>query len=136
MPSDFNFEIQLDSKLYVINGYNNTLSKGFDWDRDTTISFDIGEVLKEKVYSALVKLDINKYPENYAPTTTTRIYPSFEYSVVYTISGITKSVSWTENTESNEKEAKALRKFFNSISEELIGNEKVQNLPKTNRLAL
>jgi hypothetical protein len=136
IPNDFDFEIQLDSKLYVVNSYQNTLSKGLNWDYDTIISFQVTKEWKEEIYNKLVKMDISKYPENYAPTTTKRVYPSFEYSIVYTLNGATNTINWIENTDSNEKEAKALRSFFESVYKDLIAHKDVQDLPESERITL
>jgi len=136
MVKDFNFEIQLKSNLFVVNSYKNTLTKGIKWESDTTISFTVTDEWKKKIYTALVSLDIYKYPENYAPTTTITVLPSFDYSITFTLNEKTTTVNWAVNTESNEREAIALRKFFDSIYNDVMESTEIQSLPNTERFSL
>ena len=136
MVKDFNFEIQLKSNLFVVNSYKNTLTKGIKWDSDTTITFTVTDEWKKKIYTALASLDIYKYPENYAPTTTITVLPSFDYSITFTLNEKTTTVNWAVNTESNEREAIALRKFFDSIYNDLMEYTEIQSLPNSERFSL
>jgi len=136
MPSDFNFFAKVEYDTYLLDTYNNTLTKKFDWEHDTIISFEIGQEFKEKIYNTLCDIDIYKYPENYAPTSTITVDPSTSYFLKFTFNSDTTEINWTEHTYSEKKEAKKLREIFETIYEYLEQDDRVKSLPEDRRAFL
>ena len=136
MPADFNFLAKVKFDTYVIDTYNNTLTKTIDWENDTVISFQTSIEFKEKIYNILRDIDIYKYPENYAPTSTIKISPSSSYFLKFTLGSDTTLINWEENTESENIDAKKLRKLFMTIYNYLEQNERVKSLPDDERAFL
>jgi hypothetical protein len=134
MPSDFNFHVNIASDSYIINTYNNTLTKTIDWEKDTTITLIVSSEFKESIYKLLREIDIAKYPPNYAPTSTVNILPSFSYKIKYTMDSMTTSTKWEENTDSENRDAKRLRNVFNEIEKYIEENEEVNSLPDSQRV--
>ncbi len=136
MPKDFNFVMKIHNSSYIIDTYKNTLTKAIDWDKDTTISFHFSDKEKLKQYKNLTELDIYKYPPNYAPTTTIQKSPSLDYFLSFTMNGIEWTINWTENTESEIKDAKKLRNLFLELLEYIEKDERVKKLPQSERAFL
>jgi len=136
MPDDFDFIVKINSKSYQINTYENTLTKAIDWDMDTTISFHMSLEMKNEIYEYLKRIDIYKYPENFAPTSTIIELPSWTYFLEFTIEGLTKTVNWEENTASESIDARRLRQLFHKINKYIYQDERVKDLPETKRLFL
>jgi len=136
MPVDFNFSATIDFEAYTLDSYNNTLVKQFDWERDTLITFHVKKEFKEKIYSILRDIDIYKYPENFAPTSTTNILPYSPYYFKFTMDSITTSLNWIENTNSEIKDAKKLRTLFIEIRDYIEQDKRADTLPEDKRAFL
>ena len=135
MPSDFNFVAKVESNKYVIDTYNNTLSKSINWDKDTIIHYEISESDKRRIFNLLKENDIIKYPNYFTPPTHYQIMPSFDYFFKCTFDSINVEINWEFNTESEEKEAKKLRVFLYQIFDNILENEQIKKLPKSKRVA-
>ena len=133
MPADFNFSAKVEFDTYTLDTYNNSLIKIIDWENDTLIAFQLTNDFKEKIFNILREIDINKYPENYAPTSTIEISPSSNYYFKYTINSRTRELKWVENTESETKDAKKLRSLFKTILDFLKQDKIVKTLPESKR---
>lgn len=136
MPNDFNFISNIADSSYILDTYNDKLTKTIDWDIDTTISYKIPFTEKQKIYEILKKIDIFKYPENYAPTSKKDVSPSFSYRFDFTMNGIDYKINWKENTESEIKDARELRKLFIEIQKNLENDDIIKELPKSKRAFL
>lgn len=133
MPIDFNFEVSLGTDSYRIDTYKETYTKAIDWEKDTMITLRLTREEKELIYETIRKIDIYKYPENYAPTSTISVSPSFSFTIKITMDGIDHSINWTENTESETKDAKSLRKLFEVITEQIENHKEIKELPESER---
>jgi hypothetical protein len=133
---DFDFKVKLQSNSYVINTYDNTLTKQLTWHKDTTIRYTIDLKYKKEIFDYLKKIDIYKYPSNYAPTSIVREYPSFNYYIQFTSKGVTRTIDWRENTCSETMDAKRLLKLFEKIQKIIDEDPRVKNLPEDNRAFL
>ncbi|NPD45463.1 hypothetical protein [Lentimicrobium sp. S6] len=133
MPDDFNFIANIADNSYIFDTYRGKLTKTIDWKRDTTISYQLPIGEKQKIYKLLKNIDIYKYPLNYAPTSTVKISPTFSYCFKFTINGIDHKINWKENTESEIKEARELRKLFLEIQNILEKDELIIELPLSKR---
>ena len=136
MTTDFNFLAKVYHDTYTIDTYSNTLTKLIDWESDTIITFHVSNEFREKIYHILRDIDIYKYPKNYAPTSTIRVSPSSSYYLKFTIDSDTTVINWTENTESEKKDAKKLRYLFSTIYDYLEQDERIKALPDSKRAFL
>jgi hypothetical protein len=136
MPDDFDFVVKINSNSYQINTYESILTKNLDWDKDTTISFHVTMDMKNEIFDYLKKIDIYKYPENYAPTSTLIALPSLTYYFEFTAEDQKTIINWEENTASETRDARRLRKLFHKIHDYIYQDERVKNLPETERLFL
>lgn len=125
----FNFQMKYDDIFYNLDTYNDIFSYGLAWDRDTVISYRVSDKLKREVYSILVDIDIYRYPENYAPTTTFRKLPADYYYLKYSFDSISYTINWRENTESTNRDAVKLRKLFRFIISEIENDSIINSLP-------
>lgn len=133
MPDDFNFISNIADNSYILDTYRNKLTKIIDWNLDTTVSYLLPIEEKLKIYNLLKEIDIYKYPENYAPTSTVDLSPTFSYCFKFTLNGIDHKVNWKENTESEIKEARQLRKLFLEIQNILEKDDLIIELPESKR---
>jgi hypothetical protein len=129
MPPDFNFIAGND--FYKIDTYNNTLTKLIEMGKDTIINYKFPPMEKEKIFKKLKQIDIYKYPENYAPTSTVQILPANEYYISLTINGENLKIDWIENTYSETKDAQNLSGLFDAIFKIINEDKKVRNLPES-----
>ena len=136
MPSDFNFILSIAENSYILDTYNGKLTKAIDWELDTTISYQFSTDQKQKIYELLNKIDIYKYPENYAPISTVDVSPTFSYRFEFTINGVDHKINWKENTESEVKDARELRKLFFEIQTILEKDNLIRELPESKRVFL
>jgi hypothetical protein len=134
MPSDFNFISNIADNSYILDTYKDELTKTIDWELDTTISYQLPIEEKQKIYELLKEIDICKYPENYAPTSTVKVLPTFSYQLKFTISGVDYKINWKENTESEIKNARELRKLFFEIQKILENDDLIKKLPESKRV--
>ena len=132
MPEDFNFVASFWTDSYKIDTNKNIYTKALNWEADTIISLCLTNEEKELIYKKK-KIDIYKYPHNYAPTSTISVSPSFSFSIKVSINGHDHSINWTENTESKNKDAKRLMELFENITEQIEKHEEVKRLPKSKR---
>ncbi len=114
--------------------YKGTFTKTIDWEKDTTITLFLTREEKELIYEAICKINIYSYPENYAPISTISVSPTFTFSIEMTMEGIDRSINWTENTESETKDAKRLRRLFEKIAEQIENHKEIKELPKDERV--
>ncbi len=133
MPKDFNFIASLWTDSYRINTYIDSLRKAITWENDTMIALHLTQEEKELIYKTITKIDIYKYPENYAPTSTISETPSFTFFIKMTMNNIDHSINWTENTESETSDAKRLRELFKLITEQIEKHKETKELPKSER---
>jgi hypothetical protein len=133
MPNDFNFISNIADGEYILDTYKSKLTKTIDWDTDTTISYKIPFAEKQKIYKILKKIDIFQYPENYAPTSKKDVFPSFTYRFEFTMNDIDYKINWQENTESEIKDARELRKLFIEIQKYLENDYIIKELPESKR---
>lgn len=112
MPSDFNFVASFENDSYKIDTYKNNYTKTLNWDKDTTIKLYLTKNEKNLIYKIITKIDILKYPKNYAPTSTICITPSSNFFISVTLDGIYHTINWSENTESRTKDAKKIKKVI------------------------
>lgn len=131
MPIDFNFLAKVDFDSYTLDTYNNSLIKEIDWKKDTLINFPVDKDFKEKIYSILRNIDINKYPDNYAPASKISISPSSTFYFKFTTDSITRELNWETNTESETNDAKKLRSLFKTILDFLEQDKTVKTLPES-----
>ena len=136
MPNDFNFISNIADSSYILDTYKDKLTKVIDWNLDTTISYQLPVKEKQKIYKLLTKIDIYKYPENYAPTSTIKVSPTFSYRFEFTMHGVDHKINWQENTESENKDSKELRKLFFEIQNILENDDLVKELPVSKRTFL
>jgi len=136
MPVDFNFISNIESNSYILDTYKNKLTKAIDSKVDTIISYQLSLDEKQKIYEVLKDIDIYKYPENYAPTSTITVSPSFAFQFEFTLNGSNHKIIWTENTESETKDARDLRKLFNAIQRILLTDDRIKKLPESKRVFL
>lgn len=136
MSNDFNFISNIADSSYVLDTYKDRLTKKIDWALDTTISYQLSIAEKQRVYKILKEIDIYKYPENYNPTSTVEVFPSFSYQFEFTLNGVDYKINWKENTESDTKDAKELRNLFLEIQNMIEKDSKVKKLPKSKRAFL
>jgi len=115
MPNDFNFISNIADNSYILDTYKDKLTKTIDWELDTTISYQLPVSEKQEIYKILREIDVYKYPENYAPTSTVNVSPTFSYQFKFTLNGVDYKINWTENTESENKDARELRRLFLKI---------------------
>lgn len=134
MPNDFDFVASVGNDSYKINTYAETYTQALDWEKDTTITLCLTREEKELIYKTITKIDIFRYPENYAPTSTISISPSPDYFISLTMEGIDRRINWTENTESTTKEAKRLRRLFDVITQQIDNHKEIKELPESKRL--
>lgn len=134
MPEDFNFTASLWTDSYTIDTYENRYTKALDWEVDTVIPLTLTREEKELIYKTIIDIDIYRYPDNYAPVSTNFISPSFTFFIKMTIDGYDLSINWEENTHSETKSAKRLRKLFEEIKELLEKHNEVKDLPESNRI--
>ena len=135
MPKDFNFIVKLNSNEYCINTYNNTFSKSLNWNKDTIISYKIGDLEKSRVYQLIKEYNIIKYPNYFTPPTHLIVNPSFDYYFKSTFNSINVEINWEFNTESKEKDAKLLKGFLYGIFDNILKDEDIKNLPETKRVS-
>lgn len=133
MPQNFNFIAVIGFESYTINTYENTLTKQYQWDVDTTIKVEIEESFKKEIYDYLRKIDIFRYPANYAPISYISVSPSFEYYLKFTADSIEFVIDWTENTCSDSKDAKQLSKLFEKFAKYIEKLDKEMKLPESER---
>jgi hypothetical protein len=133
IPDDFNFIMKIEDCAYIIDTYRNTLIKTIDWETDTAISFQLTQEEKEKIFNTLKSIDIYKYPENYAPTSTKTVSPSYSYYLKFTINKDDYEISWQENTESEIEDARNFRNLFQEFKKFIEKDERVKTLPKSKR---
>lgn len=133
MPKDFNFISNIADSSYVLDTYKDKLTKTIDWELDTTIAFVLPLYEKQKIYNILKVIDIYKYSENYAPTSTVQVSPTFSYQFEFTLNGIDYKINWKENTESETKDAKELRNLFREIQNDIEKDGQVKKLPESKR---
>jgi hypothetical protein len=136
MPNDFNFISSIADSSYILDTYKNKVTKTIDWELDTTISFVLPVSEKQKIFKILKEIDIYKYPQNYAPTSTVKVSPTFSYQFEFTLNGVDYKINWKENTESETKDAKELRKLFLEIQKILENNDLIKDLPESKRVYL
>jgi len=136
MPSDFNFVANVESSKYVLDTYNNVFSKSLNWSKDTIIHYKISEIEKRRIYNLIKENDIIKYPNYFAPPTHVSVMPSFDYYFKCTFDSINVEINWEYNTESEEKEAKQLRDFIYSTFDSILTEERIKNLPESERTSL
>lgn len=136
MPNDFNFISNIADSSYVLDTYNDKLTKVIDWNLDTTISYQFPINEKQKIYKLLTKIDIYKYPENFAPTSTIKVSPAFSYRFKFTMQGVDYKINWQENTESEIKDSRELRKLFFEIQKIIENDDLVKELPESKRAFL
>ncbi|HZL08599.1 MAG TPA: hypothetical protein VFC65_01265 [Prolixibacteraceae bacterium] len=136
MPNDFNFVLDVGHSSYVLDTYNNKLTKAIDWELDTTISYQLPLNERQRIYKILKNIDIYKYPENYAPTSTVTILPTAPYVFEFTLNGVDSKINWEENTESETKDAKELRKLFFEVVSTFEKDGRVKSLPESKRAFL
>lgn len=136
MPNDFNFISNIADSSYVLGTYNDKLTKVIDWNLDTTISYQFPINEKQKIYKLLTKIDIYKYPENFAPTSTIKVSPAFSYRFKFTMQGVDYKINWQENTESEIKDSRELRKLFFEIQKIIENDDLVKELPESKRAFL
>ncbi|MDR6240388.1 hypothetical protein [Aureibacter tunicatorum] len=129
MPVTFDFKAEVNFGIYKIDTFTDSLTYKFDWDQDTTISFVIGLDFKKEIYQDLVDIDICKYPHSYAPTTTLYITPHTDYYLEYRFKNDTSIIDWRVHSESNEVNAKRLRKVFEKITKYIGGCDQIKLLP-------
>jgi len=134
MPKDFNFIASIESDSYIIDTYKGTCTKTIDWEKDTTITLCLTREEKELIYKTISMINIYSYPENYAPISTISVSPTFAFSIKMTMEGIERSINWTENTESETKDAKRLRRLFEKIAEQLENHKEIKELPEDERV--
>ena len=135
MPKDFNFIVKLNSNEYCINTYNNTFSKSLNWNKDTIISYKIGDLEKSRVYQLIKEYNIIKYPNYFTPPTHLIVNPSFDYYFKSTFNSINVEINWEFNTESKEKDANLLKSFLYGIFDNILKDENIKNLPETKRVS-
>jgi hypothetical protein len=133
MPNDFNFIMKIENSTYVIDTYRSTLTKTIDWETDTAISYQLTQKEKEKIFNTLKSIDIYKYPEDYAPTSTKTASPSYSYYLKFTINKKEYEISWKENTESEVEDARNFRRLFQEFKKFIEEDERVETLPKSKR---
>lgn len=136
MPDDFNFISNIKDGSYILDTYSNKLTKTIDWEHDTTITYQLPIKQKQKIYALLKHIDIYKYPENYAPVSTINVSPTFSYQFEFTLNGVDYKINWKENTESEVRNAKKLRKFFFEINDIIEKDEEARSLPESKRTFL
>ena len=136
MPNDFNFISNIEDNSYILNTYTNKLTKTIDWEQDTTIAYQLPFKEKQKIYALLKQIDIYKYPENYAPVSTINVSPTFSYHFEFTLNEVDYKINWKENTESEIRDARRLRKLFFEIRNMIEKDEEVRNLPESKRVFL
>ena len=133
MSNDFNFISNIADSSYVLDTYKDKLTKKIDWNLDTTISYQLSVAQKQNIYKILKKIDIYKYPENYNPTSTVSVSPSFSYQFEFTLNGVDYKINWKENTESETKVAKELRNLFREIQNIIEKDSQIKKLPGDKR---
>ncbi len=134
MPEDFNFKMEIgvgNMRIYKIDTFRNTFTSSLDHENDTTIEFQFLLIEKKKIYKIIKDIDVFIYPENYSPTTTIQILPSYSYYFESTLNGYTIKINWEENTYSDTKESKNLMKLFDVIFKNAMEDEKVKRLPES-----
>ena len=136
IPKDFNFIAKITSGKYSINTYNNTFSKSINWDKDTVLYYKINDNEKRRIYDLIKEYNIIRYPNYFTPPTHRRIMPSFDYYFKCTFDSINVEINWEYNTESEEKKAQQLRDFLFQIFENILEEERIKNLPKTERISM
>lgn len=136
MPNDFNFFTNIADSSYILDTYKDKLTKTIDWDADTTITYELSLSERQKIYKILKAIDIYKYPENYAPTSTVNVSPTFSYRFEFTLNGVDYKINWKENTESDTKDAKELRTLFQEILKAIETDDRVKKLPESKRAFL
>lgn len=133
MSNDFNFISNIADSSYVLDTYRDKLTKKIDWALDTTISYQLSVAEKQRIYKILKQIDIYKYPQNYNPTSTVKVFPSFSYQFEFTLNGVGYKINWKENTESDTKDAKELRNLFLEIQIIIEKDSIVKKLPESKR---
>jgi len=133
MPNDFNFSSNIADSSYMLDTYKDKLTKTIDWGLDTTISFQLSLTEKQNIYKIFKEIDIYKYPENYAPKSTLKVFPTFSYQLGFTLNGVDYKINWKENSESDTKDAKELRKLFREIQNTIEKDDQVKKLPESKR---
>ena len=133
MPNDFNFISNIAESSYILDTYKDKLTKTIDWERDTTISYQLSLAEKQRIYSILKEIDIYHYPQNYNPTTRVRVRPSFSFEFEFTLNGVDYKINWKENTESDTRDAKKLRNLFRMIQNTIENDAQVKKLPEDKR---
>ena len=133
MPNDFNFNSNIADSSYILDTYKDKLTKKIDWKLDTTISYRLALAEKQKNYMILKGIDIYHYPQFYTPKTKVRVRPSFSYQFEFTLNGVDYKIHWKENTESDTKYSKELRKLFREIKNTIEKDDQVRNLPEDKR---
>ncbi len=133
MPEDFNFVAKIEDESFILNTYEDKLTKTIDWDVDTTITYYLSEKDKKSIYQIMKNIDIHRYPSNYAPISVVSISPSFSYYIKFTLNEVDYTINWVEHTESTCKDAKELRSLFLNIQDCFIKDKRVNELPESER---
>ncbi|NOU48505.1 MAG: hypothetical protein HOO86_15805 [Bacteroidales bacterium] len=136
MPNDFNFISNIANSSYILDTYNNKLTKTIDWKLDTTIAFELSLSEKQKIYKILKEIDIYKYPGNYTPVSKVKVFPTLSYQFEFTLNRVDYKINWNENTESDTKDAKELRNLFLEIQNKIEKSDRVKELPESKRAFL
>lgn len=135
MPEDFNFIAKINSQEYTINTFDNEFRKSLQWGKDTVIEFKINEFEKRRIYQLIKDYDIVKYPNYFTPPTHVKIDPNFNHYFKTTFDSINVEINWEFNTESEESEAKKLNEFFFEVFKNILENEQIKQLPKSERVS-
>ena len=134
VPDNFNFlAIYGFGEGNKLNTFNKTYTKTIDWDKDTTIYFELSSEQKRNIYDKIRSLDVQKYPKQFTPISKETIRPSPTFYIKVRLGSVEKEIYWNDNTNSKEKEAQLLRDFFRYLERIVDENPIVKQLPKDDR---
>jgi hypothetical protein len=134
MPKDFDIDfIYGHAEQYEFNSFIGTFKKSLTWGKDTTIKFKLCSKEKEKIYRQYLRLKIYNFPESFEPKSNIDKTGLPSYFIKIRSDGQTKKIIWQNNTNSNDRRAKQLRNWFNSIIELLENDPAIKKLPEDDR---
>ena len=136
MPKDFNFVANYYGGAYILDTYHQKLTVALDWNKDTVLPFRLTNEEKKHIYDVMCDIDIYQYPQDYGPTSKVIVDPSPDFNLKFTLDTVTCTINWEENTWSETRAARNLRKLFEQFSEIIEKDKRVQALPKSRRAVL
>jgi hypothetical protein len=130
-PSDFgfvfNYGVGAKNQLDTFNG---TYTKDMVTEPAIITSLKLSDQEMNEIYSEMKSIEIQRYPNTFAPKSNGRVTPFETYSIEIIVDGGEKSIYWEDKNGSKSKDAVQLRNLFNKIRKIISEKDKYKKLPK------